>query len=442
MTTTTATRTRTTGKVPAQPTETYGGCPVYRSGETPAELMTVRQLEEAGRRRTPGQTPRAYLRYRTRYGGSGMVELFHVDDTRAVRPLSPRQQAQKLARRTCILCETAADSPLPERSRKRSPWLPVSGRICRPCADAAYGRWERTCRRCGTEFQHKDSVPHYWCTACHGARKRGEEVANRLTRRHCPDCTVQTATREEIEAADAADEFRQALAFPRTCEPCKAERRRQVEEAERASERERWDELGPVRQWARQVMAAPHEFAILDTETTGLGWDAKIVEISVTDGAGNVLLDTLVHPGLPIPEEATTIHGITDEDVKNADRFGTILPRLTRALEGRRVIIYNSSYDTGVLSYELNRHQQEHSPTLPGSEPVRPYDQHPAAAEWMDAQQWDRCAMLAYAVHVGDWSDYWGDWRWQKLRGGHRALGDCRTVVERIREMAERPDPF
>ncbi|WTD07579.1 3'-5' exonuclease (plasmid) [Streptomyces albidoflavus] len=253
---------------------------------------------------------------------------------------------------------------------------------------------------------------------------------------------MQTATREEIEAADAADEFRQALAFPRTCEPCKAERRRQVEEAERASERERWDELGPVRQWARQVMAAPHEFAILDTETTGLGWDAKIVEISVTDGAGNVLLDTLVHPGLPIPEEATTIHGITDEDVKNADRFGTILPRLTRALEGRRVIIYNSSYDTGVLSYELNRHQQEHSPTLPGSEPVRPYDQHPAAAEWMDAQQWDRCAMLAYAVHVGDWSDYWGDWRWQKLRGGHRALGDCRTVVERIREMAERPDPF
>ncbi|WP_201790479.1 3'-5' exonuclease [Streptomyces sp. NBRC 110465] len=404
--------------------------------------MTVRQLEEAGRRRTPGQKPRAYLRYRTRYGGGNMIELYHVDDTRAVQPLSPRQQAQKLARRTCILCETVGDSPLPERSQKRSPWLPVSGRICLPCANTAYGRWERTCRRCGTEFQHKDSVPHYWCTACHEARKRGEEIANRLTRRHCPDCTVQTATREEIEAADAADDFRQALAFPRTCEPCKAERRRQAAEAERASERERWDELGPVRQWARRVMAAPHEFAILDTETTGLEWDAKIVEISVTDGAGNVLLDTLVHPGVPIPEEASAIHGITDENVKDADRFGTVLPRLTRALEGRRVIIYQKEFDTGVLAYELDRHYQAQAPALTGLEPSSRYERHPEAAAWMEAQQWDRCAMLAYAVHEGNWSDYWGGWSWPRLNGGHRALGDCRKVAERIKEMAERPDPF
>lgn len=279
------------------------------------------------------------------------------------------------------------------------------------------------------------------CEACREAVERGEEIARRLTRRHCPDCTVQTATREEIEAADAADDYRHALRFPRTCEGCKAARKRQVEEARKASERERWDELGPVRQWARRVMTAPHEFAILDTETTGLDWDAKIVEISITDGAGNVLLDTLVHPGCPIPEESTSIHGITDEDVKNSDRFGTILPRLTRALEGRRVIIYNKEYDTGVLAYELNRYHQEYSPTLIGLE-LREGDPHPAAAAWMDAQQWDRCAMLAYAVHVGNWSDYWGGWSWQRLEGGHRALGDCRTVVERIREIAERPDPF
>ncbi|OII64328.1 hypothetical protein BJP40_00160 [Streptomyces sp. CC53] len=189
-------------------------------------------------------------------------------------------------------------------------------------------------------------------------------------------------------------------------------------------------------------MATPHAFAILDTETTGLDWDAKIVEISVTDGAGDLLLDTLVHPGVPIPEEATEIHGISDEDVKDAPGFGTVLPRLTKALEGRRVIIYNRVYDTGVLAYELDRHHQEHSPTLPGVEPLRPYERHPAVAEWMDAQQWERCAMLAYAVHVGEWSDYWGGWRWQRLGGGHRALSDCRTVVQRIREMAERPDPF
>ncbi|WP_218184224.1 3'-5' exonuclease [Streptomyces sp. PKU-EA00015] len=323
---TTTTSTRATGKVPAQPIETYDGLPVYTSGETPEGLMTVRQLEDASRRRTPGQKPRAYLRYRTRYRGSDMIELYHVDDTRAVQPLSPRQEAQKLARRTCILCQTVADRPLSARGRRHFPWLPVSGRICTPCENAAADRWQRTCLRCGTEFLHNDSVCYRECIACEEARKRGEEVARRLARRHCPDCTIQTATREEIEAADAADDFRHAFGFPRTCEACKVERKGRAEEARRAGERKRWDELSPVRQWARRVMAAPHEYAILDTETTGLEWDAKIVEISVTDGAGSVLLDTLVHPGGPIPEEATAIHGITDVEVKNADRFGRSCP--------------------------------------------------------------------------------------------------------------------
>ncbi|MEU0671206.1 3'-5' exonuclease [Streptomyces lavendulocolor] len=438
--TTTTTRTTAPAQIAAQPVEHVNGLPVYASGKVPEGLMTVRQLEAAGRRRTPGQKPRAYLRYRTRYGGRS-VELYHVDDTRAVRPLSPRQEAQKLARRMCILCASVADSPLSERSRRRSPWLPVSGRICNPCADVAAERWQRTCGRCGTEFKHQDSVSYRECVACREVRRLGEEVARRLVRRHCPDCAVQTATREEIKAADTADDSRQALGFPRTCEPCKAKRKRQVEEARRAGERERWDELGPVRQWARQVMSAPHEYAILDTETTGLEWDAKIVEISVTDGAGNVLLDTLVNPGVSIPEEAAYIHGITDDDVRDARRFGAILPQLSKALAGRRVIIYNREYDTGVLAYELNRHFQEHEPALSGLEPSR-WERHPAAAAWMDAQQWDRCAMLAYAVHVGEWSEYWGGWSWQRLGGGHRALGDCRTVVERIREMAQQPDPF
>ena len=49
--------------------------------------------------------------------------------------------------------------------------------------------------------------------------------------------------------------------------------------------------------------------AILDTETTGLYDDAEIVEISIIDENGGVLLDTLVKPLKPIPAEATAIHG-------------------------------------------------------------------------------------------------------------------------------------
>ncbi|MEV0012880.1 3'-5' exonuclease [Streptomyces sp. NPDC047973] len=438
---TTTTSTRTTRPVPDQPTDTHRGLPVYGSGEAPDDLMTAGQLEAAGRRRTPGQKPRAYLWCLIRHQGWTRVDLYHIEDTRAVR-LSPRQEAQKLARRTCILCASVAERPLLDRSRRQHLWLPVSGRICTHCDDAHAKRWRRTCARCGAEFRNAKSVHHRECTACHEIRQHGEELARRLARRHCPDCTVQTVTREELAAADAADQFGRAIGYPRTCGECIAERQRQAEEARRAEERERWDELGPVRRWARRIVADPHLFAILDTETTGLDPDAAIVEIGITDGAGTTLLDTLVHPGKPIPEETTAIHGISDDDVREAPSFGEVLPRITAALADRQVIIYNRAYDTGVLAYELSRHHHEQAPTLPGAKPDDDGTHHPFTLEWMDAQQWDRCAMHAYAVHVGEWSHYWQGWSWQRLNGGHRALGDCQAVAARIREMAARPDPF
>ncbi|MDG4537152.1 3'-5' exonuclease [Streptomyces sp. AV19] len=266
---------------------------------------------------------------------------------------------------------------------------------------------------------------------------RAEDVVRRLALRHCPGCAVQTATREEIATADPADV---ALDFPVTCRGCRAAEEEREAAARRQEERDRWDELGPVRRWAQQVLAAPHRFAIVDTETTGLESDARIVEISITDGAGRTLLDTFVNPQTPIPADATRIHGITDAMVRNAPVFGEVLPCITQALSGRRVIIYNRAYDTGRLVCELDRHHQAIAPTLPGIS-LPPEEYHPAAVAWMDAQEWDRCAMEAYAVHVGQWSAYFGGWRWQPLGGGHRALGDCRTVVQRLREIAEAPDP-
>jgi hypothetical protein len=49
--------------------------------------------------------------------------------------------------------------------------------------------------------------------------------------------------------------------------------------------------------------------------------------------------------------------------------------------------------------------------------------------------------MEQYAAFYGDWHDYFGSYTWQKLRGGHRALGDTRAVIRRLEEMAH-PDPF
>ncbi len=430
----TANTSTTTANVPAQPCGDHEGIPVYRSGQAPEHLRTETQLKAERLKPSPGQAPDAYLRMYQRGSGWLRVALYDPEKAAKVRPLSAHQQRQKAARRTCILCGTAATDTLPDR---RGPHLPQHGRVCDACDQAHADRYRRTCRRCRTEFQTPGGVFAGMCEPCTDARRQGQVVADRLALRHCPDCTTQTATRDDITAAQATAPYGIGLMhLPRVCPPCQADRDHRAAERRRADERARWDELGPVRAWARDVIARPHAYAVLDTETTGRDSDARVVEIGITDGAGAALLDTLVNPGIPIPDEAQAIHGIRDQDVAGAPSFGDVLPRITQALAGRRVIIYNRVFDMGVLAFELDRYHREHTPALTGLS-LSDCETHPAAVAWMDTQQWDRCAMLANAVHVGDWSEYHQNWRWPRLEGGHRALGDCRAVVAVIEQIAE-----
>lgn len=63
--------------------------------------------------------------------------------------------------------------------------------------------------------------------------------------------------------------------------------------------------------WARGAISDP-DVVFLDTETTGLGAQAEIVDIAAIDGHGQILMDTLVRPTRSIPREASNIHGILD----------------------------------------------------------------------------------------------------------------------------------
>ncbi len=67
-------------------------------------------------------------------------------------------------------------------------------------------------------------------------------------------------------------------------------------------------------QWARDLLARPaHSWVLLDTETTGLGDQAEVVQIGVINGAGKVLVDNrLVKPTLPIDPGAEAIHHISN----------------------------------------------------------------------------------------------------------------------------------
>jgi DNA polymerase-3 subunit epsilon len=83
-----------------------------------------------------------------------------------------------------------------------------------------------------------------------------------------------------------------------------------------------------------------NDWVILDTETTGLYilrlWRLRLLI------AGEPLLNTLVQPSISIPAEVTEIHGITDEMVAASPTFPEVYSRIVEALEGKRVLIYNS----------------------------------------------------------------------------------------------------
>lgn len=198
--------------------------------------------------------------------------------------------------------------------------------------------------------------------------------------------------------------------------------------------------------WARKVLDDP-ACVVLDTETTGLHDSARIVEIAVVGVDGTVLLNSLVNPGVPIPAEATRIHGITDAAVSTAPSFSDLLVPLTTALHSRKVVIYNRDFDKRRLAIELHHHYSARWVNLEKPRNGRRRI-HPAARAWLAAQAWEDCAMGAYAEWCGDWAwDYeargdeplyrQGDYRWQKLPGaGHRAADDCRAVIEVLRGMA------
>jgi len=106
---------------------------------------------------------------------------------------------------------------------------------------------------------------------------------------------------------------------------------------------------------ARQVLDQRPVF--LDTETTGLDRNAEIVEISIIDSDGSVLVDTLVRPSQPIPAEVTRLHHITNEMVQKAQPWPFLWNNIKPALHNRLVVIYNQDFDIRMLKQTHDRYK-------------------------------------------------------------------------------------
>ena len=149
----------------------------------------------------------------------------------------------------------------------------------------------------------------------------------------------------------------------------------------------------------------------VDTETTGLDIKtARLVQFgAVRIRSGNVQVDQqmsrLVNPGIPIPPQASKVHGITAADVSDAPDFATLAPDVQQFLGKAILIGHTISYDIAILARE---HQIAGRPWTP----PRALDIRLLARLTTDAGPHDDLDSICSALGV-------------EIEGRHTALGDA-----------------
>ncbi len=177
--------------------------------------------------------------------------------------------------------------------------------------------------------------------------------------------------------------------------------------------------------WARQIVTDP-AVLYLDTETTGTSADAEVVEISIVDAGGGVLLDTLVRHVGDMDPGAQRVHRIAAGDLAQALEWPDVYGTLRGLITGRPVVVYNAAFDGRIIDQCCQRHAVAS-----------------LSVEW-------HCAMLRYAEFQQEPGRFPGKFRWHKLEvaaasfgarpGDHRALSDARACRHVVAGMAGAPN--
>lgn len=169
----------------------------------------------------------------------------------------------------------------------------------------------------------------------------------------------------------------------------------------------------------------PTRMIVLELETTGLSnYRDDVLQVSVIDGNGNVLINSYVKPYYnTLWEQAQRINNISPDMVADAPELHELVPKLKGIFESCDTIIgYNTLFDLSFLGF------------LDFSE--RPI------IDVMDD----------FAPVYGEWSDYHEDYKWQKLvtcaqyygfnwnsiqENAHDSLGDCYATLYCYNKMKE-----
>lgn len=159
-----------------------------------------------------------------------------------------------------------------------------------------------------------------------------------------------------------------------------------------------------------------------DLETTGVDiTNDRIVEISfikVLPSGEEIEKTRRINPGIPIPAEATAVHHITDDDVKDAPMFKQIARSLANEMVGCDIAGFNSNrFDIPMLDQEFQRAGVK-------------FDF--SKARFIDVQtifhkKEQRTLVAAYRFYCG-----------KELDGAHSANADTRATYEVLKAQIDR----
>ncbi|TPQ19868.1 3'-5' exonuclease [Streptomyces sporangiiformans] len=177
--------------------------------------------------------------------------------------------------------------------------------------------------------------------------------------------------------------------------------------------------------------------AAFDTETTGVNVETdRIVSAAVvvqdTPGGRPRVSRWLVNPGVPVPEGATAIHGLTEDHLQRNGRWPSpVMDEMVRELAeqsaaGRPIVVMNAPFDLTLLDRELRRHRASSLDRWFETVPLRVLDPR-VLDKHLDRYRKGRRTLTDLCAHYG-----------VELAGAHDAAADALAAMEVVRAIGRR----
>lgn len=164
------------------------------------------------------------------------------------------------------------------------------------------------------------------------------------------------------------------------------------------------------------------DVVIVDTETTGFGAKAQVIQVAVINTRGKVLMNNLVRVSDKIPKHTTQIHGWTRGKLRRhgARQWVKVYPKLNRRLRRATVVLaWNAPFDERLIAQTCNRNDLP-SPRC----------------------KWQCCMRMYKRLRPGRRYGLKDAAQLEGVRVGkrHDALADCRTTLAVMQAVANSSD--